>query len=213
MNNPEPALVTLSKLGGHLDARLAAAERAYGEASAEVAGAALVAEAAGDEAALRRLAGAERRRDKLAEDLERLRLARAELERQLAAQRESDEAAERRALVSQYIEYSDKVQDANRAMLEHIESMKGLTETAREHSRLAGRLAIRLGFPSDESSGAPLGRQQGYIKTAVNGIMANQSALVETARRAIMRDWRQTRNGRRVLELQTALGTDTTDTE
>ena len=117
-------------------------------------------------------------------------------------------------LVEEYIAASDKVSAASQKMLDHIESMKTLTEEAREQARLAGRAAIRLGFPAEEGSGAPLGRQQGYIKTAVNGILANHSALVETAvRRAIMRDWRETRNGRRALELQAALGTGTTNTK
>ena len=118
---------------------------------------------------------------------------------------ETDEPAAQRALVAEYIDHHEKVQKATRAMFDAIEAMRTRTDEAREHGRLAGRLASRLGFPSDER-GVPLGRQLGYLKSALDGVLSGQPRLVNSARGVVMADWRETPNGRRALALQAALG-------
>jgi hypothetical protein len=205
---PQPQIVTLAQIVSDVAARTAAAEQAYAEVTAAVAAAALEVERGGGEDALRTLATAEKKRETAAADLERRRLTVGELDRQLARQREDDEGAGKLTLVREYIASREKVQAANFAMFAAILAMKDKTEEARVHGKRAAAAAHALAFPTEESSGAPLGPQQGYMKAAMDGILGNVPRMVESARHGIMRDWGTTTNGKRALELLAALGED-----
>jgi len=195
--------VTLAKMSDHLAERTAEAERAVAEANAEIATASLEAERGGGDDVLKKLARAEKRRDTLATELERLHMAARELERQLANEREEAEAKAKRELLREYIEHREAVQEANRAMFAAVEGLAELAATSSQHGRKAGQLALRLGF-SDERGG--FGPQYGYIRAAFEGVMHAAPRVVNDARNGMQNGWRDTPNGRRATELQAALG-------
>ena len=111
------------------------------------------------------------------------------------------EAAGRTAIASKYVEHRERAQAALQTMFAAIEAMQAQAEEAREHDRLAAKAAARLGFPADERSGVAFGRQLTYLKCAVDGILSKQPRLLESARGLVLRDWRETANGRRALGL------------
>jgi hypothetical protein len=204
----EPEVVTLAKMSDHLAERAAETERALTEADAEIARTAFEAERGGGDDALRKLASAEKRRDKLVAELERLHMAAQELERQLTDERERAEARERLALVRQYIEHRDAVDKANAAMMAAIEGLVPLAAEANEHGQVAAQIGLRLGFHDERGR---LGVKPGYVKTAMRGVTENvhgSERLLHEAREGLLRDWRVTANGKRAMELQAALSGD-----
>ena len=209
---PEPAIVTVSKMTEHLTARVVVTEQALADATAEVATAAFEAER-GDADALRRLAASEKRRDKLTAELERLRMAAGELDRQLAAERAATEAARQRALLAKYVIHRDAHQEAHRAMLSAVEAMQPLMATAREHGQAAAKIALQLGLPDERNSGA-LALRFGYIQQALTNVIHNEPHRLADIHATLSRDWREGGRvggpGKRVAELQAALGEGTT---
>jgi len=204
----EPEVVTLAKMSDHLAARMAEAERALTQADAEIARTALEAERGVGDDALRKLARAEKRRDTLAVELERLRMAGQELERQLADERDAAEARERLTLVAEYIAHRDAVDRANAAMMAAIEGLVPLAAEANEHGQAAGQIGLRLGFHDERGR---IGVKPGYVKLAMRGVTENvhgSERLLNEARGGLLRDWRTTANGKRAMELQAALSGD-----
>lgn len=89
--NHEPPIVTMTKMSDHIAARTAETQQALEAATDEAANAWIEAEREGAGDGLRRLARAEKRRDSLAADLERLRTAQEPLNVQLIKEREAGE--------------------------------------------------------------------------------------------------------------------------
>lgn len=204
---PEPEIVTLTKMVDNLTARIAEAETALADTVAVIASAALAAER-GDDEALRTLAASEKRRDKQAAELDRLRLASAELDRQLAAERDAAEVAEKRELVRQYVDHRDALTALNLEMLEAIEKLAPLAEQARTRGRAASQLGIRLGLGDAR---ADLGPMYGWLKTALDaGTLHGNQRSVATARAGITKPWRDSAIGRRAVALLAALGEEST---
>ncbi len=214
--NPEPDIVTLSQMSDHLAGRLAEVEAALSESTAEVAAATLLVERGGRDDALRRLASAEKRRDKLAVELKRLRVATGELERQLAAERERAEADRRRDMLTEYVAHRDFVQNAGRQLFEAVVALEPVVREARQRANAATRLAPRLDLPVvNQGVYYPeLGSARLAFKTVMGDVGAARDRILADARARVSRDWHSTVDGRRVEELRTALGvSDTTGVE
>ncbi len=205
---PEPEIVTLSKMSDHLGARLAEVEAALSAATAEVAAASLLAERGGSDDALRRLAAAEKRRDKLTAELERLNVATGELERQLAAEREKAEADRRRDMLTEYVAHRDFVQNASRQLFEAVVALEPVVREARQRAKAATMLAPRLDLPVvNQGVYYPeLGSARLAFKTVMGDVGAARDRILTDARDRVARDWHDTADGRRVDDLRTALG-------
>lgn len=99
MKHPEPAVVTIAKMDERQAVRVSEAEQALAAACAEVTRQAQAVEG-GDATALRRLAAAEKRRDKLAAELDRLRQFSLELAAHPVQHHQFTEPVERQKLES-----------------------------------------------------------------------------------------------------------------
>jgi hypothetical protein len=210
----EPEVVTLAKMNDHLNGRLTDTRAALAEAEAAVARLALEAERTGGDA-LRKLAVEEKRRDTLKAEAERLQQATEELHRELQRERDAAEAAVKRDMVNLYIARREFLQESNLAMLKTIEGLRPAIQEALKKGREAAQIALRLGF-GDERSDAALGPKLGFLKGAFLAVTGGGAHLASEARYGVLRDWRDSPNGRRALALQAALdscptGETTTD--
>ena len=198
----EPEIVTLAKMTDNLVTRIDETEAALADTMAVIATAALDAER-GDDNALRTLAAAEKKSEKQRQELDRLRLASAELDRQLAAERNAAEIAEKRELVRQYVEHRDALVALNLDMLAAIEKLAPLAAEARTRGRTASQLGIRLGIGDER---ADLGPQYGFLRLAMDqGTLHNQPKSLDAARAGVQKPWRDSPIGRRAVALQAAL--------
>jgi hypothetical protein len=203
----EPQIVTLAKMSTNLEARVAEAEAAHADACEEGAREALAVER-GDEAALRRLARAEKRRDSAADELGRLRLAKSELARQLAAERDATEADSQRELLIEYAEHRNFVQDAGRQLFEAVAAMEPVVQEARERAKAAKAVAHQLGLlAANEGAYLPeFGAARGAFKAVLGDGGSARGRMLADARERVERDWKDTADGRRVTDLLAALG-------
>lgn len=199
----EPEIVTLTKMTGNLAERVATAENALADTEAAIVAATQAAEH-GDDEALRRLAAAEQRREKQSRELERLRTAGADLERQLVTEREEADASAQRELLREYIAHRDAVGAACLAMLEAIEALAPQAAEARAHGQAANRTSAELhGFTDERGAFVPKLR---FVTAALGAVLQGADGQLAEARAAIVHSWRDTPNGRRATALEAALG-------
>jgi hypothetical protein len=206
--SPEPEIVTLSKMSGHLAGRLADVETALAQATSEVAAESLLAERGGSDDALRKLASAEKRKDKLTAERERLRVAAGELERQLTAEREKAEADRRRDMLDEYEGHRDAVEGAARQLFEAIVSLEPLVLSARQREKAARALAAALGLPM--AGGGRYYPQLVASRDAFRVILGDagdaRERMLAAASVKVGRSWRDGLDGQRVAALRAALG-------
>jgi hypothetical protein len=208
MTDTKKVVCALAEMEDKLTLKLGLTARALAESRVEVAELALAAER-GDADAAKKLAGVEKRTAKLATELERLVRARDEAARQLAEQRQAEEAESERVKLRAYVAARERVYKVNTALFAGVEALAPLIAEAHEAGRIAQQAERAAGL-SPTREGSAYGVAAGWLRTAFNAVLdANGrrgSKRLEEARVGVSRSWRTTANGKRALDLLAALG-------
>jgi small-conductance mechanosensitive channel len=209
----EPAIaapeMTLPEMRDHLTERIAKVTEALNVATKERGRLALEVERGhASQETVSKLAAAEKRRVAFTAELERLRQAATELERQAEAKRAADKRAATLALLAEYEGHRDFVRDASRRLFEAIAELAPVVSEARDRAKAARALANELGLPV--SGGGAFYPEFGATRSAFKAIMGDtgriRDRVLSEGRQRVAADWRDSGDGERARELRASLG-------